>query len=234
MLKNRTQTLSGHKGADAGGSSTGLVVPVMFIPEQFWEADKNVQEGLEAFASGENQNRIVVSRTTLSSEPVSNSRTVEFSQQPCDNSKKSLEINSKAGWRIDETSIVLKQRSFIGREALAQVTNVTPAGFKIEARLTPSGTCLNVFGRQTPVGPSALYIAELTFSEIPTTPVPRSSIVAEAANIEGLVLPLGTDDKALTFELETPNGKLTAFNPDKSELKTVRGYKMLETKKNRF
>lgn len=218
------------KGADAQGATIGIVVPILFIPPQFWESDTTIQNELAALPpDGSDPTSVVVSKVVVSAAPRTVVRTVVLQRAPCDPSAHvTAHFSASPGWSINKASIVLSQRAFKGKSLQYGTENVTSAGFDVAADMESNGTCNAVFGQGVAAGDPAVLEAQVKYKEAPDTPTARRVVVAEAAALTGLKLPVGKDAKQLDFALRAPDGSLKSFTPTKAELRVNGGQAVLD------
>lgn len=217
------------KGADAQGAAIGIIVPILFIPPQFWEPDSTVQASLAALPDTNDSTQVVVSTTVLSAAPRRVVDSVVLRRDPCDaSSRVSMHVATNPGWSIEAASVALSQRSFKGKSLRAGVENLDSTSFDVVADMESAGTCNSVLGQGVAAGEPAIYEAELSYREAPLTAAPRQVIVAEAAAIRGVQLPVGSSSRPLEFALRAADGTLTPFTPSKSELRVSGGQAILD------
>jgi hypothetical protein len=191
------------KGADEGGTSLGVVVPVYHIPPQYWSsATPAANAGQQKLPEGA---RLLVSGTVVSDAPRPVVKSITRTRSPCDrNAEQVIAVQPASGWRVDPGSVVISMRSFIGKSVDSGVRTV--AG-RTEAFLTmePQGTCQRIGDQEFAVGDGATFFGELRYVEVPLAPIARNSTLAIAASGLGKVpLPPGASD--LKAVLELPDG----------------------------
>lgn len=220
------------KGADAGGAAVGIVVPVMFIPSQYWDPQSTAVQTIASLPEGAKPTRITVSKTVVTSEPRQIVRAFTLTRNACEPQvPNTIHFTATSGSTIDPNSIELTIRSFTGKELRgSSVSNATPAGFDVTADIVPSGMC-------APVLPSlvqalaARYVAEVRYREQPNGPQPQEVVVAQTAAVPGVDLPVGKSTQGLTFTIQQPTGAKATFVPSGKDLKTIGGQKVLDVAK---
>lgn len=207
------------KGVDQG---IGIIVPVNYIPSEYWERDKPL--GLDV-AALPNAGRLIVSRPAPAGTTRKGEQKVVVTQSPCAPADATVvPIVTTAGWSVVPGSVRFSLKSFRGDSLQTDIAS-TGAGWTLKVSLQAQGTC---GPNGTIVGDQAELAGVLTFEEMPTDPAAGEIVVAESASISGTRLPLSSRDKDLTYRLERPDGTSETLKPQKKDFRVLNGVSSLD------
>ena len=216
------------KASDANNPTIGIVVPVMYVPAQYWENSAAAAATRLVLAStNEPFSRLVISTSRLSSRPKSVAWPIEVSMTPCDDRNNRLSFKATPGWMIAPESIKLTTRKFsYGQNLKTEILTPRADGFELNITADGWGTCvLNV-----PVGATTSYQGELSYQEVPVSPTAQNVVLSDSVAVDGLKIPVGTPSDDLRYVLITKDGKQTPVVPKNSDFKGISGARTLDVK----
>jgi hypothetical protein len=218
------------KAADADNVARGIVVPIDFIPTQYWDETESGREVRGQAASLEQEGAVseIVVMTELRSQRAREvAHPLDVSASPCDPQSRTIAVPATQGWEIDTDSVVLSAVQVSGGTATAEPILRSPEAIAVKLDLTPSGRCLTVFGQPLPSRQTIRYRATLQYTERPRAAVTQDVVLVEAAALDGVQLPVG-EGRQLRYLVRSPNGALRAFRPRPSDLTRVDGTMVLD------
>lgn len=218
------------RAADVGNAARGIVVPIDFIPTQYWddtESGREVRSQAASIDEDSEMSDIVVMTQLRSQRARSVAHPIEEKASPCEPMSRTITVPATDGWEIDPASISLSSVQVSGGTVRAE-TALQPSGdIAVKVEFTPTGRCLSVFGKPLPGRQSIHYKATLQYAERPKAAVRHDVVLVEAAALDGIQLPVG-EGRELRYFVRAPNGALQAFRPRPSDLTRVNGVTVLD------